>query len=334
MKKQPSSRPEDKCLICSRQSKLHFVESFKKYSIYSCSLCKGQFAIPMQAGDYGSLYRPGGGGDFTYKNHVALKPDAYVSIYAASPFIRIVLSFLKKYNPKGRLLDIGCSQGAFARLVSDMGFEVFGIDPSSEAIKYARENYSLSNTFVSTIDDIPAGLADFDLVAALEVIEHLERPASLLRKSFQLLKPGGRLILTIPNNESLEVKFGRRPSVDYPPNHLSRYSKQTIRCLLEYSGFDSVAIHTSPIGRWTIGNIIAPGIIRQLSCEGGMDMSVCLEEDRSKGPRVLNLLRLKPLLGLSRLMGDIISFLVKIFFPVQGDHIVAIARKPPLESKI
>lgn len=318
---------ENKCLLCERNTRFRLVEESKGYLIYACPLCGGQFVSPMKAPDYNLLYKEEIGG-FSYKKHTSLSPERYLALFSSASYlvrIKIVLSLLKKYNIQGKLLDIGSSQGVFCRLVSDTaGLEVFAIDPSDEAIKFAREKFHIKNAFTCSIRAIPRFLSDFDVITALEVIEHIEEPNFLLNKAFELLKPGGYLILSTPNNENVGVMMGRREAGDYPPHHLSRYCRKTLRYMLNHSGFDCVDILNIPIDRHIIGHILAPKIIEQLAL-GKDELSII----HTKPNKIIRwLIGLPFFLRASQLLGDAAAFFLDHIFPHRGATLIAVARKP------
>ncbi len=290
-----------KCLICGRNASLKFVETYNKYSIYECPLCNGQFVLPMKGENYDLLYKGMGKSGFTYEKHIYFSPEKYILIYKICPYAQAVLKILEKYRLTGKMLDIGCSQGAFSKMAADKGFDVFAIDPAEEAIRYAKQNYGIKNALNCTIDKIPDNWTNFDVIVSLEVIEHIENPRLLIDKAFKLLKPGGYFILSTPNNRSIEVKCNKRPIGDYPPHHLSRYCIKTIKFLFEKEGFDIINIFTNPVDRFAIGNILFPGFMVQLALDKEMAMPV-----------------------------NILSFFPKLFLPNNGSSILAFARKPDM----
>ncbi|WP_293682113.1 bifunctional 2-polyprenyl-6-hydroxyphenol methylase/3-demethylubiquinol 3-O-methyltransferase UbiG [uncultured Phenylobacterium sp.] len=121
---------------------------------------------------------------------------------SSDPVYRMALAALREHGPQAAVLDFGAGQGSFTgRLLQ------IGLCQALTAVDLMARPAALP----SEIDWIQADLngplprADnsFDAIAAVEVIEHLENPRAMLRECFRLLRPGGLLVVTTPNNESL-----------------------------------------------------------------------------------------------------------------------------------
>jgi SAM-dependent methyltransferase len=99
-----------------------------------------------------------------------------------------------------RLLDVGCGRGGFGyalrRLRTDVG-EIWGIEPHPDAANEAREQFDhvITGSYPA---DIPAG-ERFDVIVFNDVLEHMQDPAGVLRKTSSILTPDGTLVASIPN---------------------------------------------------------------------------------------------------------------------------------------
>ncbi len=117
-------------------------------------------------------------------------------------------------------LDVGCGAGLLAEPLARLGAQVTGIDASPEVIAVAREHAGRMGLAID-YHALPVEQIEgrFDLMTALEVIEHVADPAAFLRSLAQRLAPGGLLILSTPNATSwsklltitLAEGFGRIP---------------------------------------------------------------------------------------------------------------------------
>lgn len=145
-----------------------------------------------------------------------------------------------------RVLDAGCGNGAFARMLVDRGYEVTGIDLSDSGIEIAKsqcpggrfELASLTDDLLSRFDE------PFDAVVSLEVVEHLYDPRLFARRMFDVLRPGGQLILSTPyhgylKNVALAVsgKLDSHFTALWDGGHIKFWSRRTLSRLLTEAGF-------------------------------------------------------------------------------------------------
>jgi len=156
--------------------------------------------------------------------------------------------------PAGRLLDVGCSQGDWALLWRSRGWSTAGVDINRDRVAIAR-NAGVEARFCDlNRDPLPFGDAEFDLVFAGEVIEHLVDTDSFLAEIRRCTEPGGHLLLTTPNLASFENRI--RLLLGIYPNwlnynlagsgHVRGYTPRVLKRQLAAHGF-RVLRHT---GNW------------------------------------------------------------------------------------
>jgi 2-polyprenyl-3-methyl-5-hydroxy-6-metoxy-1,4-benzoquinol methylase len=160
-----------------------------------------------------------------------------------------ILSVIGEYDLRGRALDYGAGIGNFTRklLASGRFEQIEGADilprPQNLPDAIAWHRLDLNNA-----DAIPA--ASFDAVIAAEVIEHLENPRKVAREWFQILKPGGTLILSTPNNESIRSLMALLVRGHYVafldscyPAHITALLRKDLVRILSEAGFSDVRFH-------------------------------------------------------------------------------------------
>jgi 2-polyprenyl-3-methyl-5-hydroxy-6-metoxy-1,4-benzoquinol methylase len=141
-------------------------------------------------------------------------------------------------------LDLGCHNGMFARLLTACGFRVTGVDVWDPALK-SDEDASWQYIQADLASGLPAMAASsFDVVSALEVLEHMIDTDAFLKEVGRLLKPGGRFVLSTPNicmlQNRVRVLAGRYPyGLEYRNvlHHVRLYNLDGLRAQLTEHGF-------------------------------------------------------------------------------------------------
>ena len=133
---------------------------------------------------------------------------------------------LRELKKDDRLLEVGCGSGAFLRNArNDIGLHGEGIDLNVDVIAAAqREGIRVRG---GTVEEFARELpGQYDVVCSFQVLEHVTRPGEFLNACCTLLKPGGRLLLGLPNaNSFLQYEFNL---LDLPPHHMSRWSLEVL----------------------------------------------------------------------------------------------------------
>ncbi|MFV0307954.1 MAG: methyltransferase domain-containing protein [Desertimonas sp.] len=127
---------------------------------------------------------------------LAFNSEAYEIKADAGSSHRVLLGWLGAHPP-GRVLDIGCSDGSFGAAARNLGHRVVGVDVAKHDGVMDRVD-----EFVET--DLDAGLPDevgdgFDVVVLADVLEHVTDPERLLKQAADRVRPGGRLLISVPN---------------------------------------------------------------------------------------------------------------------------------------
>jgi ubiquinone/menaquinone biosynthesis C-methylase UbiE len=120
-----------------------------------------------------------------------------------------------------RLLDVGCGTGRMLSELGHFGAEA-GLDLSDEALAFCRRR-GLDCVLKSSVLQLPFPDATFDVVTALDVIEHVEDHVGALRECRRVLKPGGRIFIFVPAHRWL---WSLQDEVSH---HFRRYTSRTLR---------------------------------------------------------------------------------------------------------
>jgi 2-polyprenyl-3-methyl-5-hydroxy-6-metoxy-1,4-benzoquinol methylase len=144
---------------------------------------------------------------------------------------------VRRYCPGDRWLDVGTSNGTFVELLCKLGVDGHGIELSEVAVAQARAKglpveQSLAEEYQPD--------APFDVVTCFDLVEHAIDPVQCLRAVHRLLIPGGKVVITLPNQASAIRKvMGSRWYFYIPGEHLHYFNPSTIRRLLSRTGFET-----------------------------------------------------------------------------------------------
>jgi SAM-dependent methyltransferase len=158
---------------------------------------------------------------------------------------------LSRVAPGERVLDLGCGTAELTEALRDAGARPLGVDVSEEALGRARELHPQIELRPAPPDGpLPLGDAQFDVVWAGEVIEHVRDTAAWLSEVRRVLRPGGRLLLTTPYHGRLSLVLlavrpgGPRAHFDPRGDHLRFYTSSSLRALLGDFGFDEIRVRS------------------------------------------------------------------------------------------
>lgn len=165
-------------------------------------------------------------------------------------YLDLVLRWLRSDPTIKSVLDAGCGDGNFAASLADAGYQMRGLDMSESGIELASARGIGSFTRASIYDDLTspfAGVASFDAIVCIEVIEHLYSPRIFVRLAFDALRPGGLLILTTPYWGYLKnVALALTNRIDgsltalWDGGHIKHWSRKTLSSLLAEQSFEVI----------------------------------------------------------------------------------------------
>lgn len=174
--------------------------------------------------------------------------------------VRAMLGLLRRPAAGTRLLDVGCSSGAFLAAAAAEGLTVAGVEPSPEAAESARR--AGFDVFTGLLEDAGHPDGSFDLVTLVEVLEHLADPGALLRECRRILRPGGIVLVTTPNAASWTARALGGDwevfSLTGMGGHVSFFNPGSLALLAARCGFDAVKVETRHVRLAEQGRVAAP----------------------------------------------------------------------------
>lgn len=129
-----------------------------------------------------------------------------------------------------RILDVGCGTGANLLMLSKYG-EAEGVDISEDALAFCRER-GLDKVKLGAGEELPYDDGTFDLVTALDVVEHMDDDLAGLKEMRRVLRPGGHVLLFVP---AFMFLWGLQDDVSH---HRRRYRLPQLARVLEEAGFE------------------------------------------------------------------------------------------------
>ena len=218
----------------------NYVPAHGPVQIYQCPDTDYRFFHPPSlAGEsdfYEQLYDPAteGGGDRDYR--------AWSDDYQYA-FQRIV--------PGERLLDVGCGFGYFLRRAAEKA-EITGIDGNKFAQAHCQQ-LGLDVRLGYSSDYRSEFAGRFDTVTAFQILEHIYDARVFLDDLVAMVKPGGRLIIAVPNNEPYLRRFDPYNIWNCPPHHVGLWNRGSLEKAAALIGLEPIEHEYCEVsGRWTV----------------------------------------------------------------------------------
>lgn len=231
---------ERSCNLCGQKNFQVIEEDEKPFRVLRCGNCGLVFVDPLpEMGKLAAHYDPG-----YYEEWIKAQQKRRSRIWAER------LRKLESYRSGGRLLDVGCGDGAFLLAAKQRGWSVEGTEISTYAAQRASDLLGVL-VFNGELSAAPFPENEFDAVTLWHVLEHLADPMSCLLRVNRLLKPGGLVVIAVPNVNDLMMQAayrifkGRRLrlfSVHDREIHLYHFSATTLRAYLKKTGFDCLSL--------------------------------------------------------------------------------------------
>lgn len=219
------------------------------FQCYKCNDCGNLYLDPRPSMDSLAVIYPSN--YYSYNYDQAVHPLARAGKdFLDKAKIKRWLSYLGN-RPRRFALDVGCGNGRYLRVLEEFGFPksgLYGVEMSAEQIERLNADgfRGFNGTLEQVANELPAG--QFDLLVLLQVLEHVAEPKEMMKTLYQLLAPGGILIIETPNTASLDFQlFRRRYWGGYHfPRHWNLFDCSVLRRLAEDSGLELLAFNFLP----------------------------------------------------------------------------------------
>ncbi|MCG3768977.1 MAG: Demethylmenaquinone methyltransferase [Nitrosomonadaceae bacterium] len=154
-------------------------------------------------------------------------------------------------KPGMKVLDYGCGTGVSLLEIEALGAEAYGIEADPN-VQQVIDKLGL-RIHIGSLDDAPFGGVLFDLIVLNQVLEHIPNPETLLEKLRARLKPGGRVVLSFPNADSIFARFFKRTWINWHvPYHLHHFSSRSAHLFFERCSWKVISSCTITPNLWTV----------------------------------------------------------------------------------
>ena len=236
-----------KCPICNQQDQILSWRAIanadgfldKSFSVYACPHCGFGSTQPVPDSNQLTQYYATG---FYAKS----KSKAYGLIdYVLNAFTRQRLSQIEiSISKKGKLLDVGCGKGRFLACASRSGWQAEGSEYSAAQAESAAQRYGAKVT-TGEITDIHYPEANFDVVTAWHVLEHLVDLDRFVHEVHRIIKPEGVFSFEVPNFDSWQSRIAKALWFHADiPRHLNHFTPKSAEIFLQTAGFNVLSLRT------------------------------------------------------------------------------------------
>jgi 2-polyprenyl-3-methyl-5-hydroxy-6-metoxy-1,4-benzoquinol methylase len=233
------------CPICGSEEFDPFISgkdyflTGEPFEIVKCHKCGFRFTNPRPfAKELGKYYQSS-----DYISHSDSRKGIFASVYQQVRKYTLVRKYnlIGKYQPKGEILDIGCATGQFLNYMVEQGWNATGIEPDDKTRAHAISEFGLRVFPEEQLDILEK--SSFDVITMWHVLEHVSDLKGRMKQIMNLLKPGGTLIIAVPNCNAHDAKkYGALWAGYDLPRHLYHFTKSDIKLLVENFGFTIVNI--------------------------------------------------------------------------------------------
>jgi 2-polyprenyl-3-methyl-5-hydroxy-6-metoxy-1,4-benzoquinol methylase len=213
------------CPLCQNQTSLPR-HQWPEFDTHVCAACGFEF-INTEAASYPS------NAQYVYDE---------ANIGTSNPhqphIRRRVADVMRLAKPPGRALDIGCGKGEVSLLLAQQGFQCTGIDMKPALIRHLQAHYSHVTWRAAMSHELEAEGEQFDVITMYHVLEHISHPVETLRRICRLGKPGGLLVVEVPNVGGLEAKLKGKHWHYYKVDHVNYFRPTDLLQVAEQAGLE------------------------------------------------------------------------------------------------
>ena len=212
------------CIVCQKNHWRKVIKgnvNGKKYAVFQCNNCNLGMIDPILKVEYEK-----------YDVDFYINNQPLFNVY-----MKEIMDYVLQYKTNGKLLDVGANIGLLANQAKNKGFEVEGIEFSKAAVEYGRKTFGIKY-YEQDIVSLKLKNDFYDVITMSHVLEHIVDPKKVISELHRILKPGGIMLLAMPNFASLSAKIlkSKWDSVQ-PEEHIWHFTPNSLTKLLQNQRF-------------------------------------------------------------------------------------------------
>ena len=230
------------CPLCGGKERKFLGEDFE-FPVWRCIQCSHVYISPLPSSSwltnyYADTYMPDTNNEWEdWRNDV---------------YDKSLRAITRLHPERGELLEVGTGFGGFLIKAGEYGWSLHGIEPHHSAFAIAQERLAgKASLQQATFQESEFASSSFDCIVMLNLIEHVSDPLEICKKAFELLRPGGSLVLRWPHtiifNLSMTGLF-MKPTHSTKANfrigapwHLHEFTSKSMKTMLYSIGFESIS---------------------------------------------------------------------------------------------
>ncbi len=231
----PLCKQSEDRLLFTAKDRLHNLPGI--FSVVQCSSCGLIRTNPRPTPESIGYYYPE-----DYGPYLSSQTDKkfHPALLLLRSILRKLVDFrersLPPLTPPGNMLELGCASGSFLAEMQRKGWQVKGIEFSEKAAENARS--AGFDVYAGALETAPEPEIKYDLITGWMVFEHLHYPLECLEKICAWTKKEGWLAISVPNAAYFGFNlFTSREYSLHIPNHLFHYTPETVKTMLEKTGW-------------------------------------------------------------------------------------------------
>jgi 2-polyprenyl-3-methyl-5-hydroxy-6-metoxy-1,4-benzoquinol methylase len=217
------------CPLCNESRRTVF-HQWPTFAVNECSACGFRF-IDTASPDYPK--------DAQY---VYDEPGEF-KVNSQQPHIqRRVRDILQFNHPPGRALDVGCGKGEVSLALAQAGFDCTGLDMKERLIRHLQRQQPTVRWMRAMTDELERMGEQFDVITLYHVLEHVSKPIECLVNLKRLLRPGGLLVLEVPNVGGWEARLKGYRWHYYKVDHVNYFRPNDLVRAAKMAGLQVVGV--------------------------------------------------------------------------------------------